>query len=81
MVTFRTLTDIPADRQVVVRLPPETPLGKAELVITVAAPSEGKCSGENLRSLFGSIRSGDPRSGDAAAIEADLARSYGDSVE
>jgi hypothetical protein len=36
MITFRTSTDIPADRQVKLTLPPEVPTGRAELVVSVA---------------------------------------------
>jgi hypothetical protein len=41
MITFRISTEVKADRQVVVTLPPEVPMGKAELVVTVASASGG----------------------------------------
>jgi hypothetical protein len=38
MVTMRITADVPPDRRLVLTLPPEVPLGKAELVVTVGAP-------------------------------------------
>ena len=35
MITLRILADVTEDRQVVLNLPPEVPLGKTELVIVV----------------------------------------------
>lgn len=81
MITFRTSTDVPEDRRVVLSLPPETPLGKAELVVTVASQQEAATQRGNLRRLFGTVHGGDPRSADNVRIEADLARAYGDSHE
>jgi hypothetical protein len=79
MITFRTSTEVMADRRVVLTLPPDTPMGKAELVVTVA-PQEDKVSPHgNLRRRFGTAHSGDARSADNDRIDADLARAYGDS--
>ena len=36
MITFRVSADVKDDRRVVVTLPAEVPIGKAELVVTVA---------------------------------------------
>jgi hypothetical protein len=38
MITFRVSTDVKADRQVLLTLPPEVPTGRAELVVSVAGP-------------------------------------------
>jgi hypothetical protein len=38
MITFRLSTEIKEDRQVVLTLPPEVPIGQAELVVTVNSP-------------------------------------------
>ena len=35
MITFRVLTDVADDRQVVLTLPADVPTGKAELVVSV----------------------------------------------
>ncbi len=76
MITFRTIADVPADRQVVVTLPSETPIGKAELVVTVAPQEKGAPPTGNLRELFGTINSGNPSSADNDAIDADLAQIF-----
>jgi hypothetical protein len=39
MITFRFSTDVKADRQIVLTLPPEVPTGKVELLVTVASPT------------------------------------------
>ena len=39
MITFRIQADVKDDRRVVLTLPPEVPLGQAELVVTVASPN------------------------------------------
>ena len=36
MITIRISTDIKDDRQVLLTLPPEVPIGRAELVVSVA---------------------------------------------
>ena len=77
MITFRTSLEIGNDRQVVLTLPPETPVGEADLLVTVAPhqhPAEAQRGG--LRHQFGAVRSGDPRSADNDRIEADLVRAY-----
>ena len=76
MITFRTSADVPEDRQVVVNLPPETPVGRTELVVTIATPETTPSPQGNLRRRFGSIHSGDVRSAENEQIDADLARSY-----
>jgi hypothetical protein len=39
MITLRISTEVKADRQVVLTLPPEVPTGMAELVVTVSSPN------------------------------------------
>ena len=39
MITFRVLTDVREDREVVLRLPPEVPTGRNELVVSVTPRS------------------------------------------
>jgi len=75
MITFRTLADVPLDRQVVVSLPAETPIGKAELVVTVAPQKSTAMPNGSLRKWFGTIHGGDARSADNDRIDADLMRS------
>ncbi len=75
MFTIRTSTEITADRQIVLSLPPDTPLGKADLVVTVAPAGDPSSKGR-LRQRFGNVHSGDPRLADNERIDADLARSY-----
>ena len=73
MITFRTSTEIREDRRVVLTLPPETPLGAAELLVTVAPQRQlGDSHRGGLRRQFGGVRSGDPRSADNERIDADL---------
>jgi hypothetical protein len=79
MITFRASAEISADRRVVLTLPPETPIGKAELVVTVAPQLDGAATAGKLRRQFGSIHSGDRSSANNEQIDADLARSFGDS--
>ena len=81
MITFRTSTEITADRRVVLTLPPETPEGKAELVVTVAPQGNSVSPRGSLRRRFGTVHGGDPRSADNDRIDADLSRAYGDSHE
>jgi hypothetical protein len=81
VITFRTSAEITADRQVVLSLPPDTPIGPAEFVVTVA-PQDNSCSPRGgLRRRFGTVRGGDPRFADNNRIDADLANAYGDSHE
>jgi hypothetical protein len=77
MITFRTTTDVTNDRRVVLTLPPETPTGRAELVVTVAPQENTVPPSGGLRRHFGAVHSGDSRSGDNDLIDDDLARAYG----
>jgi hypothetical protein len=79
MITFRTSTEVSADRRVVLTLPPETPIGKAELVVSIAPEIIADLTPGNLRRHFGSVHSGNSRSADNDRVDADLARAYGDS--
>ncbi len=74
MITFRTHADVPGDRRVVVTLPPETPLGSAELIVTVAPQENGPRPRGNLKRHFGAVRGGDAQAADNGRIDADLAR-------
>jgi hypothetical protein len=38
MITFRVTTDVKDDRRVILTLPPEVQIGRAELVVTVESP-------------------------------------------
>jgi hypothetical protein len=42
MITMQITVDVKDDRQVVLTLPPEVPVGAAELIISVATPGEAK---------------------------------------
>jgi len=42
MITFRISTEVTDDRRVVLTLPPEVPIGQAELVVTVNSPQLDK---------------------------------------
>ena len=79
MIYFRISTEVKEDRRVVLTLPPETPVGEAELIVTIASRNPGSSRLANLRSHFGTVRSGDPRSADNDRIDTDLARTYEDS--
>jgi hypothetical protein len=79
MITFRTSAEIKEDRRVVLTLPAETPLGRADLTVTIASRPAGMDEPDSLRRYFGTIRSGDKRSADASRIDADLASAYEDS--
>jgi hypothetical protein len=76
MITFHTSTEIPSDRRVVLNLPPDTPTGKADLVVTIAPHAAPTLSRGKLRSRFGTVNSGDSRSADNERIDSDLARAY-----
>ena len=41
MISFRISADIKDDRQIVLDIPPEVPIGKAELVVTVEPQAAG----------------------------------------
>ena len=60
------------DRQVVVTLPPETPIGRVELLITVAPQQNSESTHGSLRQRFGTVHSGDSRSADNEHIDAVL---------
>ena len=72
MITFRTSTDIPADRQALVTFPPETPIGKVEVVVTISPVGNLPETRGNLRQRFGRFHSGDSHSADNERIDADL---------
>ena len=38
MITLRITTEVKDDRRVVLNLPPEVPVGQAELVVTIESP-------------------------------------------
>ena len=42
MITFRISADVGDDHRVTLTLPPEVPVGKSELIVTVALSSAGK---------------------------------------
>lgn len=77
MNTFRTSTEITPDHRIVVALPPEMPLGTAEVIVTVAVQNGETAHRGNLRALFGSVHSGNEHAADNARIDADLNREYG----
>jgi len=81
MITFRTSTEVTADRQIVLVLPAETPLGKAELVVSISPTDVTASPRGSLRRQFGAIRGGDPRAADNQRIDADLAHAYDRSHE
>ena len=79
MIVFRTSARINEDRRVVLELPPQTPVGEAELVVTLEPRRPAGTSSGGLRRHFGVVRSGDTRSADNQRIDDDLARTYADS--
>ena len=79
MIVFRTSARINEDRRVVLELPPQTPVGEAELVVTLEPRMPAGRGSGGLRRHFGAVRSGDPRSADNERIDDDLGRSYADS--
>jgi hypothetical protein len=82
MFTFRTTTEVPDDRQVIVHLPLEAPTGQAEVVVTVGHPENSESPNRgNFRRCFGTINSGNPNAADNESIDADLAREYGGSLD
>ncbi|MGD9633714.1 MAG: hypothetical protein AB7G28_14905 [Pirellulales bacterium] len=74
MNTFRTSTEITLDDRIVVALPPEMPLGTAEVIVTVAVQNGEPPHRGNLRSLFGSVHGGDEHAANNGRIDADLNR-------
>ncbi|MDA1049529.1 MAG: hypothetical protein O3C40_03495 [Planctomycetota bacterium] len=79
MIRFQTSAEVKDDRRVVLELPPETPVGKADLTVTVSPQCDGNVGSGRLRQHFGTVRSGDTGSSDNDPIDADLARAYEDS--
>ena len=79
MIVFRTSARINEDRRVVLELPPQTPVGEAELVVTVEPRMPAATANGGLRRHFGAVQSGDVRSADNERIDDDLARTYADS--
>ena len=79
MITFRTSTEVSSDRRVVLTLPPETPVGRMELVVMVTSQQGDVSQRGSLRRHFGVIHGCDPQSADNDGIDADLAREYMDS--
>lgn len=79
MIRFQTSAEVKHDRRVVLELPPETPVGKADLTVTVSPQGDGTAGSGRLRQHFGTVRSGDAGSGDNDRIDADLARAYEES--
>jgi hypothetical protein len=71
--TYRTSTEITPDHRIVVALPPEMPLGTAEVIVTVSPKNGNSSQRGNLRRQFGAIHGGDPRAADNQRIDADLA--------
>jgi hypothetical protein len=78
MIVFRTSMRVDEDRRVILQLPPQTPVGEAELVVTLEPRQPIASIGGGLRRLFGSVHSDDIRSADNQRIDDDLARSYAD---
>ena len=70
MNTFRTSTEITPEHRLVLALPPEMPLGTAEVVVTVAPQNGTPAPGGNVRSQFGAIAADNQR------IDADLTNAY-----
>lgn len=78
MIRFRTSTEVKEDRRVVLDLPPETPVGNADLTVTIAPQHADASTKGGLRQLFGTVHSGEARAADNDRIDADLARAYED---
>jgi hypothetical protein len=78
MIVFRASARVNEDRRVVLELPPQTPVGDAELVVTVEPRQPGGKAGGGLRRLFGTVHGGDAHGADNERIDHDLTRSYAD---
>ena len=76
MIRFRTSAEVKKNRRVTLELPPETPLGQADLVITISPsrPADNSGTGQ-LRKSFGKFHSGDTHSADSERVDQDLASS------
>lgn len=82
MYSFKTTADVPEDRQVTIVLPSEVPTGMAEVEVTIAPHEKGtSATGGDFSRFFGTVNSGNPNSADNDAIDADLAREYGGSID
>lgn len=79
MIVFRASTTVAEDRRVVIQLPPQTPVGEAELVVTLEPRQPPTTTRGGFRRRFGTGHSGKPHSADNQGIDDDLARSYADS--
>jgi hypothetical protein len=80
--SFKTTTDVPDDRQVTIVLPSDAPTGKADVEVTIAPHEKGaSATGGDFSRFFGTVNSGNPNSADNDAIDADLAREYGSSID
>lgn len=79
MIRFRIAAEIPEDRRVVLELPPDTPVGKADLTVTVTPCLADGSQTISLRQYFGTVSSGSSQAADNDRIDADLARAYDDS--
>ena len=78
MIVFRTSARVNEDRRIVLELPPQTPVGEAELVVTLEPRRPAGTASGGLRRHFGVVRSDEVRSADNQKIDDDLARSYAD---
>ena len=78
MIVFRASARVNEDRRVVLELPPQTPLGEADLVVTLEPRRPAGTPSGGLRRHFGAVHGGDARSGDNQRIDDDLTRSYAD---
>ena len=79
MIVFRTSARIDEDRRVVLELPPQTPVGEADLVVTLEPRRPAGTASGGLRRHCGAVHGGDARSADNERIDDDLARAYADS--
>ena len=61
----------------VLTLPPETPIGKTELVVMVTTQQHDLSQRGSLKCHFGTIGGSDPQAADNDRIDADLSREYG----
>jgi hypothetical protein len=67
MITVRMTTDVKDDRQVVLTLPPEVPVGRAQLVVTVESPQSSDPRGVPASAIRG-IAAGDGPPPDDATV-------------
>ena len=76
MITFHMSTEVKEERRVLLNLPPETPLGEADFVVTIEPRQASAEPRGSVRRHFGAVHSGDARSADNERIDADLVRAY-----